>query len=312
MSKILFLGYSDIAIRRVIPAINKIADISSIDISSRSKKVEASRKIKNVYKSYEDGIDESDCDVIYISLPNSLHFEYAMKSLMKQRNVIIDKPAVLNLSQLQELQAIAEKNNLFISQSCVFEYHKAWKKFKDLTKIYKKGTLTATFLIPELNADNFRMSKELGGGSMNDMGIYASQSGRSFWGTNSESIYIKDISNQSDSLNIGFSGHANYGDEREAIFEFGFNKQYKNKVIFSNDNFSISYERAFSPPEDLNTRLLIQEKEDIKEIETGFDDTFTNYLKDVYERYKNNDIDTINKEFKDSTEEFLNFKKELK
>ena len=34
---------------------------------------------------------------------------------------------------------------------------------------------------------------------------------------------IKDISNQSDSLNIGFSGHANYGDEREAIFEFGFN-----------------------------------------------------------------------------------------
>ena len=52
--------------------------------------------------------------------------------------------------------------------------------------------------------------------------------------------------------------------------------------------------------------------EDIKEIETGFDDTFTNYLKDVYKRYKNNDIDTINKEFKDSTEEFLNFKKELK
>ena len=89
MSKILFLGYSDIAIRRVIPAINKIGDISSIDISSRSKKVEASKKIKNVYKSYEDGIDESDCDVIYISLPNSLHFEYAMKSLMKQKNVII-------------------------------------------------------------------------------------------------------------------------------------------------------------------------------------------------------------------------------
>ena len=62
----------------------------------------------------------------------------------------------------------------------------------------------------------------------------------------------------------------------------------------------------------MNTRLLIQEKENIKEIETGFDDTFSNYLKDVYERYKNNDIDTINKEFKDSTEEFLNFKKELK
>jgi len=57
--------------------------------------------------------------------------------------------------------------------------------------------------------------------------------------------------------------------------------------------------------------LIIKENESTKEITVGFDDTFTNYLKAVFAKYKNNDIDTINKEFKDSNEEFLNFKKEL-
>jgi len=311
MSKILLLGYSDIAIRRVIPAVNKIDEFLSIDIASRSKVIKPINKIKKVYESYENAIHESDSDVVYISLPNSNHFEYAIKSLNNNKNVIIDKPAVLKLSHLNKLVNVAEKNNLFITQSCVFQYHNAWKKFKELSKKYKNGTLTHTFFIPELSTDNFRMSEELGGGSINDMGIYASELGRNFWGSNAKSIFIKDTSSKSDKVNMGFSGYAKYGNEKKANFEFGFNKEYKNKVIFKSNNFSISYERVFSPPDDFNTSLIIKENESTKEITVGFDDTFTNYLKAVFAKYKNNDIDTINKEFKDSNEEFLNFKKEL-
>jgi len=311
MSKILLLGYSDIAIRRVIPALNKIDELLSIDIASRSKTIKPINKIKKVYKSYENAIHESESDVVYISLPNSNHFEYALKSLNKNKNVIVDKPAVLKLSHLNKLVDIAKKNNLFITQSCVFQYHNAWKKFKDLSEKYKNGTLTYTFLIPELSADNFRMSVELGGGSINDMGIYASELGRNFWGSSAKSIFIKDTSCKSDKVNMGFSGFAKYGIEKKANFEFGFNKEYKNEVIFKSNNFSISYERVFSPPDDFNTSLIIKENESSKEITVGFDDTFTNYLKAVFENYKNNDIDTINKEFKVSNEEFLKFKKEL-
>lgn len=311
MSKILLLGYSDIAIRRVIPAVNKIDEIYSIDIASRSKIIKPINKIKKVYESYENAINESDSDVVYISLPNSNHFEYAIKSLNKNKNVIIDKPAVLNLSHLNKLVNVAEKNNLFLTQSCVFQYHIAWEKFKELTKKYKEGTLTYSFLIPELSTGNFRMSEELGGGAINDMGIYASELGRNFWGIGAKSIFLKDTSSKSDKVNTGFAGYAKYGNGKNANFEFGFNKEYKNKVIFNSNNFSISYERIFSPPFDFNTGLIIKENESTKEITVGFDDTFTNYLKAVFEKYKNNDIDNINKEFKDSNEEFLNFKKEL-
>lgn len=311
MSKVLLLGYSDIAIRRVIPAVNKIDEIFSIDVASRSKLIKPINKIKKVYESYENAINESDSDIVYISLPNSNHFEYAIKSLNRNKNVIIDKPAVLKLSHLNKLAIVAKKNNLFISQSCVFQYHIAWEKFKALTKKYKNGTLTYVFLIPELSNGNFRMSEELGGGAINDMGIYASELGRNFWGSSAKSIFLKDTSSKSDKVNTGFAGYAKYGNGKKANFEFGFNKEYKNKVIFKSNNFSISYERVFSPPHDFNTSLIIKENESTTEIPVGFDDTFTNYLRAVFEKYKNNDIDKINKEFKNSNEEFLNFKKEL-
>ncbi len=312
MNSILILGYSDISQRRVIPALNKINEISSIEIATKSREVPSLGKIEKTFNSYEEAIEKSDSSIVYISLPNSLHFEYGKKSLLENKNIIIDKPAVLNESEFEELNNLAKNNNLFISQSCVFQHHKAWNNFKKYSKKYNKGILTATFLIPELNSNNFRMSKKLGGGSINDMGIYASESGRNFWGNNAQSFSLVDISKPNNKVNIGFTGNANYGDGREFFFEFGFNREYKNNITFVSDEFLISYERVFSPPEEFKTYLKIKNGEKEENIEIGSDDTFSNYLKDVYVKYKNNEIDNINSEFQESTMEFLNFKKELK
>ncbi len=312
MNKILILGYSDISQRRIIPALNKLDEISSIEIATKSKEVEALGKIEKTYKSYEKAIESTDANFVYISLPNSLHFDYGKQSLLWDKNIIIDKPAVLNKSEFEELTNLAKKNNLFISQSCVFQHHKAWVDFKKYSKKYNKGVLTATFLIPELHSRNFRMSNKLGGGSVNDMGIYASESGRNFWENSAKSFSINDVSKPNNKVNMGFTGKASYGEGKEAIFEFGFNREYKNNITFLSNEFLISYERVFSAPEDFKTCLTIKNGDEEKNIEIGFDDTFNNYLKDVYVKYKNNDIDTINREFEDSTMEFLKLKKELK
>ena len=312
MTKILILGYSDIAERRIIPALNKLDEISSIEIATNSKEVEFLGKIEKTYNSYEEAIENSNSNFVYISLPNSLHFNYGKQSLLRDKHIIIDKPAVLSESEFEELTNLAKKNNLFISQSCVFQHHKAWNDFKKYTKKYTKGILTATFLIPELDNRNFRMSKKLGGGSINDMGIYASESGRNFWGNSANSFSINDVSKPNNIVNMGFTGKAKYGEGKEAIFEFGFNREYKNNITFVSDEFLISYERAFSPPEEFDTYLTIKNRDVENNIEIGFDDTFNNYLKDIYVKYKKNDIDTINREFEESTMEFLKLKKELK
>lgn len=59
----------------------------------------------NLSKAYYD-IDEalqSDAEVVYVGLPNNLHFEYARKSLEAGKHVIVEKPFMANLKQAKEI-----------------------------------------------------------------------------------------------------------------------------------------------------------------------------------------------------------------
>ena len=196
--------------------------------------------------------------MIYISLPNSQHYKYCKESILQNKSVIIDKPAVLSSAELNSLKSLMLKKNLFITQSCVFEYHKAWDKFVDISKKHSPGTLNLTFHIPKLDETNFRMSKDFGGGCLNDMGIYATEASRLFWGDNPNSYKIFKNFN-SKNLDINFHGEASYGKNAITKFNFSFNSNYKNFAKFESGNYSIIYERVFSPHEDVDININITE-----------------------------------------------------
>ena len=52
---------------------------------------------------------KSDANIVYISLPNSLHFYWAKKALLHGYHVIIDKPMCVNKSEANILINIAKK-----------------------------------------------------------------------------------------------------------------------------------------------------------------------------------------------------------
>ncbi len=294
--KILILGYSDIVKRRVIPSLLDINQIKSIDIASRSSNIKNNTKLSNIYKDYEDALNKSDAELVYISLPNSLHYQYSIKTLKKNKNVIVDKPAITKLNQLEKIEDIIEEKQLGISMSSVFQHHKCWKKFKSISlKNSKEGTLVANFTIPKLNKDNIRMSKRLDGGAFHDMAIYASNAGYIFWETPLQKLSL--FKSSENGLTTGFNVLINYGRGKEFLGRFGFNKTYTNQIQYHGLNFSIKYDRVFSPPPDLETCI---EKEAInKGIKTyviGCDDSFKNYLNYVI-KYLNNDRKQLSREF---------------
>ena len=64
------------------------------------------------YRSYLTAIEKSDADVVYISLVNSKHFKYAIKSLNRNKNIIVDKPLCLKLNETKKLIKTAKKKLL--------------------------------------------------------------------------------------------------------------------------------------------------------------------------------------------------------
>ena len=305
--KILIIGYSDIVKRRVLPSIENIKSIKTFDVASKTGKIQENKKLDSIFKNYDTALKKSDANLVYISLPNSFHYSYSKKALEMNKNVIVDKPAIVKLNQLQILEKLVNQNGLAISMSSVFNHHKCWNKFKILSlKNNEEGTLVVNFSIPKLHKNNIRMSKKLGGGAINDMGIYASNIGSLFWESSIKELSINKTFDKQ--VDIGFNVMATYGDGKELIGSFGFNKIYKNQVEYHGSMFSTKYERVFSPPPDLDTYITKETNKTSKEYKVGYDDSFTNYLNYVTKKLKN-EKQTLNKEFFKKNYEYEKFLK---
>lgn len=310
--KILFLGYSDLFQRRIkysLQRLKKFNIIEGIEVASLTKSLEHNNLIKETYTTYEEAIFKSNAEIIYVSLPNSLHYKYSRLALEANKNVIIDKPSILSLNELNGLYNLASKNKKAIFESNVFAYHRAWDHFKQFkNEVNNVGVLIATFTIPKFHKTNFRNSIALGGGVINDLGAYSMSVGKKFWECKikSFSVNISKIHN----LPISFSINANFGKNKDMLGYFSFNKQYTNSVKFISNQISVKYDRVFSPPYTLNTHLLIENDFEVQKVNCGRDDVFYNFFDDVITKLKQGNIVKINKVFYETNLDFLKLVKE--
>ena len=65
----------------------------------------------NVFGSVEDMLAFGGVETVLISTPPSTHYDLVRKCLERGKNVILEKPAVLQLAQLIELLQLAEEKS---------------------------------------------------------------------------------------------------------------------------------------------------------------------------------------------------------
>jgi dTDP-3,4-didehydro-2,6-dideoxy-alpha-D-glucose 3-reductase len=300
--KILILGYSDIAQRKVIPAIQKLSSVKEFEVASLSRNIPKLEKLSFTFSDYDYAVKNSNADIVYISLPNHLHYKYSKYSLNNNKNVISEKPAIFTHKELNSLFHLSNEKGLAIGISCVFEYHKGWRRFKEISqKNSNEGVLIAEFTIPELSSTNIRMSKSLKGGAFNDMGIYASTIGNLFWNTNIKNGRIQLIKNKD--LIQGFSVLLNYGKNKNLLGNFGFNQVYTNQVQFSTQNTKYIYEKVFSQSIDHESKIIKLNLRNRKEVDVGKDNSFYNYFDFFVNNLKNKTY--LNKKFYNMNLEYL-------
>jgi predicted dehydrogenase len=93
-----------------IPEKHKIVGICNRD----QKRIESLAKRFGIedyeaYDDYQTAIDNCECDVVDICVPNFLHYPVAMAALKKGRHVICEKPLATTLEHGDEMIALAEK-----------------------------------------------------------------------------------------------------------------------------------------------------------------------------------------------------------
>lgn len=262
--KILILGYSDFAQRRIIPIlINNYKDFK-IAIASKSKKINAGYKNIFCYNNYKNAIELFKPDIVYISLPNSLHYFWGKEVLKKSINLIIDKPITLKLHHLKELISLATKNRVVLAEATIFNYHPQIKEaIKIVGGISKIEVIQSNFCIPQPANNNIKMSKILGGGVNHDMGPYAAGSFRIFFKNFPERIVV--LSNKKNNIIRDLSVQAKFKDKISYSY-FSFGREYKNDLLIFSKNKIIKINSVYSPNPSLDSLIEIRENNKNKEI----------------------------------------------
>ena len=275
--------------KRVLPALMQISNIEEIDIASKtaSFQIPLQRQTKGkLFNDYETALSESNADVVYISIVNSIHAKWTEKALARGLHVIVDKPSFTDICDVQKLVDLSKKNKLCLAESTVYSYHPQIQLIKDVFRDAesKPTRLTAIFSFPSLNANNFRNKKELGGGALWDLGPYAVTPGRIFFDEEPKKMFCRISTwNQDNGIDTSFSILATYSEGRSMVGHFGFTSEYRNYLNVLGLGVSVDIERVFSMPVEMENELRVKQQNKSTILKAPKADSFLIFLQRVIE-----------------------------
>ena len=132
------------------------------------------------YDSYEKLLADSRVDVIYVALPNNLHFSFAKEALLAGKHVILEKPFTVTYEEAKEIAAIAREKKLYLFEAITTQYNPNYNKMKELLPRLGDIKLVAlNFSQYSSRYDNFKkgiispsFDPNNAGGALMDLNIY--------------------------------------------------------------------------------------------------------------------------------------------
>ena len=131
--------------------------------------------IERAHGSYEALLDDPDVEVIYVSLPNSLHVEWSVRALEAGKHVLCEKPFDRGPREVERAFDAADQAGRLLMEAFMYRHHPQTKKLQEVVAAGAIGELRhlrSSFSFTLDNPDDVRLAPELDGGSLMDVGCY--------------------------------------------------------------------------------------------------------------------------------------------
>ncbi len=128
------------------------------------------------YGSYEEMVNDSKVDVVYIATPHSHHHKFALLCLNHRKAVLCEKAFAINKKEAEEMIASAKENNTFLMEAFWTRFQPSFNKAMEILQSGELGKIKVVrsdFAFKAPFDEKKRLYNiKLGGGSLLDIGIY--------------------------------------------------------------------------------------------------------------------------------------------
>jgi D-xylose 1-dehydrogenase (NADP+, D-xylono-1,5-lactone-forming) len=203
----------------------ELAAVASRD-GERARAFASDRGIPKAFGSYDDLLSDRDVEAVYIPLPNAMHHPWTMRSLVAGKHVICEKPYSTNAAEVDEAHDLADASGLVLTEGFMWRHGPHALRFaEELPRIGELRTIRATFSFQIESEEDIRLSRDLAGGSLMDVGTYCVSAARLIAGR--EPVAAVGVAWPAPSgVDDRFSGILDFGDGVVATLTSGFRSRH--------------------------------------------------------------------------------------
>jgi predicted dehydrogenase len=259
------LGVASIAVRRVIPAMQKgewssVVAIASRDLAKAERAAQA-LGVPAAYGSYEALLADPSIEAIYNPLPNHLHVEWSIRAAEAGKHVLCEKPLGVSVADAERLRAVRDRTRVKIGEAFMVRTHPRWLRVRELVRAGRIGDLRAVSgSFTYFNADprNIRNAPECGGGALLDIGCYPVTLSRFLFDeepARALGLLDRDPATKTDRLTSAMLEFPS----GQATFTCSTQLAYHQRMTLFGTTGRIEIERPLNPASDQPTRVLIDD-----------------------------------------------------
>ena len=215
-------------------------------------------KFKHLYKSYDEIISCNEINNIYVGTLNNTHHDFIIKCIEAHKNVLCEKPFVMNLVEAENIRKRLNHSNVFFLEAIAYRTHPQTVKVLKLLRdnvIGKVTNIKSNFGFdagtPLKNTRLF--NSQLGGGSILDLGCYPITFSNliSNYINEAEEILpeIEEVSGEIHSIGVDLNAKAKlvYNNSITSEIEVSINKNLSNMTEIFGENGKIKISDPWLP-----------------------------------------------------------------
>ncbi|MCA0986876.1 Gfo/Idh/MocA family protein [Guptibacillus algicola] len=248
------MGTANIARKALIPAMKRAKDVQVVSVASGSGKAKAfaeEMEIERYHDSYEAMLEDETIDAVYIPLPNTLHKKWTIAAARKGKHVLCEKPAAITVQDAEEMVQVCEENGVTFMEAFMYQFHPQHNKVRDVIASGEIGEVkhmraTFSFYLGD-RPENIRLNKELGGGSIWDVGCYCIHSARLILGSEPIRVFAEGNVPENVGVDLSANGILTFPNGVTASFDCSFERQMNNVYEVFGTKGSIKVPYAYRP-----------------------------------------------------------------
>jgi len=183
------LGTAHIAESSFLPGLREAGGGRPLAVASRRRDAAeafaAAHGVERAVEGYDALLADPSIEAVYVPLPNSAHRTWADAALRAGKAVFCEKPLCGTVEDTEALLQTARETGGLLWEAFVFPFHQQMERVQRLLADGAIGELReiqSSFHFLLENPANIRMSAELQGGSLQDVGCYPIRLARFLFG----------------------------------------------------------------------------------------------------------------------------------